>query len=83
MQTMTGFNDPYEIVKACCEQLTSKEKLSDVLANKHARIIDFGCGTGLLGYELVRNGFDQVYGIDGSLDMLKIADSKGYYKKTW
>ena len=83
MQSMTGFNDPYEIVKACCDQLTSADKLSDVLANKHAKVIDFGCGTGLLGQELARNGYDEVYGIDGSADMLKVADAKGLYKKTW
>ena len=74
MQTMTGFNDPYEIVKVCVSELGSF---------KEVRICDFGCGTGLLGEELKKQGFTDVCGIDGSSDMLKIADSKGVYKQTW
>lgn len=50
MQTMTGFNDPYELVKVCHNLLGSKE--SNVLANLNAKIVDFGCGTGLMGIEL-------------------------------
>ena len=58
MQYLTGFNDPYEIVKVSLEQLADPTKISDVLCHKKTKIIDFGCGTGLLGNELSRNGFD-------------------------
>ncbi len=58
MQSMTGFNDSYEIVKVSLEQLADPAMISDVLCNKQTKIIDFGCGIGLLGKELSRNGFD-------------------------
>ena len=45
--------------------------------------MDFGCGTGLMGAELKKAGYTNVYGIDGSPDMLAIADTKGLYKWTW
>ncbi len=50
---------------------------------KDSKIIDFGCGTGLLGEYLKQGGFQECYGIDGSSDMLKIAISKNVYLKTW
>ena len=70
MQTMTGFNDPHEIVKVCVNELGTA---------KDVRICDFGCGTGILGEELKKQGFTNVSGIDGSADMLKYAESKGVY----
>ena len=39
MQEMTGFNDPYELVKLMIEHGVPRD----------AKIIDFGCGTGLTG----------------------------------
>ena len=81
MQTMTGFNDPYELVKVCHELLESRE--SNVLANVDAKIVDFGCGTGLMGIELKKRGFNNIYGLDGSQDMLNIAKEKGIYKESW
>ncbi len=74
MQAATGFNDPYELVKVMIEILKTP---------KDSKIIDFGCGTGLLGEYLKQGGFQECYGIDGSSDMLKIAISKNVYLKTW
>ncbi|MGC9065963.1 MAG: class I SAM-dependent methyltransferase [Candidatus Ratteibacteria bacterium] len=39
------------------------------------KILDAGCGTGLLGMHLLQAGFD-VYGIDISYEMLKIAEKR-------
>ena len=36
-----------------------------------------------MGIELKKAGFTNIYGIDGSPEMLAIADSKGVYKWTW
>ena len=36
-----------------------------------------------MGAELKKVGFTNVYGLDGSPEMLTQADSKGVYKWTW
>ena len=66
MQSATGFNDPYELVKVFMELGLAKD----------LKIIDFGCGTGLLGEYLQKGGYQNTYGIDGSKDMLTIANTK-------
>ena len=66
IQKITGFNDPAMIVKYLAEQNFSKE----------SKIIDFGCGTGLVGVELTKNGFTNIVGVDGSQEMLEVARSK-------
>jgi len=43
-------------------------------------IIDYGCGTGLVGEELIRHGFTTVDGIDISAGMLEQAREKGVYR---
>ena len=74
MQKATGFNDPYELVK-CFVQ--------NIQLNLESKVIDFGCGTGLCGQYLKQAGFTNIYGLDGSPDMLKIANEKKLYKQTW
>ena len=71
MQVNSGFNDPYEIVKTTVEHLAQP---GQPLANPEARLLDIGCGTGLLGIELQKAGYKNIYGIDGSAQMLAIAD---------
>jgi predicted TPR repeat methyltransferase len=46
-----------------------------------ARILDFGCGTGLVGEELVKAGFDpkNIWGIDASQGMLDVTAKKNCY----
>ena len=43
------------------------------------RILDFGCGTGLVGKELFKHGCKKIDGIDCSAEMLKQAKAKGIY----
>ena len=55
------------------------EILSLVL-EKHAKILDAGCGTGLVGSELAKQGYDTFDGIDLSAEMLRHAKTRGYEK---
>ena len=50
-----------------------------VLNNKY-KILDAGCGTGLVGIELKKNGFSNIDGVDFSQNMLDLIP-KGIYKK--
>ena len=47
---------------------------------RDASIIDYGCGTGLVGEELHQQGFRNVDGVDISSGMLKRAGDKGVYR---
>ena len=49
--------------------------------NKNIKIIDVGCGTGLVGKELSKLGYLNVHGYDISPKMLKITKQLGIYKK--
>jgi ubiquinone/menaquinone biosynthesis C-methylase UbiE len=55
------------------------EILSAVL-EKHAMILDAGCGTGLVGAELAKRGYDAFDGVDLSAEMLRHAKTRGYAK---
>ncbi len=46
--------------------------------NKDIKIIDVGCGTGLVGKELKKAGFDNFDGIDISQKMVESAKQRGY-----
>ncbi len=59
-------------------QPKSVNLLSTKLKDKTAKIIDVGCGTGLVGKSLKVQGFSYFDGIDISKDMLSIAKSRGY-----
>ena len=48
--------------------------------NKNFKILDAGCGTGLVGIELKKNGFSNIDGVDFSQNMLDLIP-KGIYKK--
>ena len=66
IQEVTGFNDPSMIVKY----------LVDNNVRKESKIIDFGCGTGILGVELYKAGYKTITGVDGSPQMLEEAMKK-------
>ncbi len=46
-----------------------------------AKIIDIGCGTGLVGAELTRLGYRVLHGLDQSPEMLSIAGGKAIYQR--
>ena len=50
---------------------------SDIPVNS---IVDIGCGTGLSGFALKKNGFKSIDGLDLSEEMLKIAEKKKIYQ---
>ena len=59
-------------------QPKSVNLLSARLKDKTAKIIDVGCGTGLVGEKLKAKDFIYFDGLDISKDMLSIAKSRGY-----
>ena len=50
------------------------------VADRQARILDVGTGTGLVGQELAALGFTAIDGIDYSAPMLAVAEKLGYYR---
>ena len=48
------------------------------LSDKNQKIIDVGCGTGLVGLELSKLGYTSFDGVDISKEMIDIAISRGY-----
>jgi len=44
------------------------QSLADTGVTKHSRILDVGCGSGLLDYSLRNMGFEHVFGIDSYID---------------
>lgn len=55
--------------------------LRDVLEPDSTRVLDAGCGTGLVGVELARLGYADIDGVDYSPDMLAEAEKKGVYTR--
>ena len=57
---------------------------SDLLLNYFddigAKVLDAGCGTGLVGEILFKNSFRNIEGIDFSQEMLDIANRKNFYQ---
>jgi len=54
--------------------------LSRVVSDFDSRILDVGCGTGLVGSSLSTLGYINLDGLDFSLDMLEVAREKRVYK---
>ena len=54
--------------------------LKGLVQNKAAKIIDIGCGTGLVGQELQDGGYWQIDGLDISVAMLAEAKAKNIYR---
>ncbi len=51
------------------------------IADRHARILDGGCGTGNLGEVLFRIGYDNLIGLEPSDGMRRAAAGKGCYRE--
>ena len=61
-------------------QPKSVQLLTTQVKDKAAKIIDIGCGTGLVGKYLQAHGFNNFDGLDISDEMLQIASQRGYQK---
>jgi predicted TPR repeat methyltransferase len=61
--------------------VASAEALDKVLDNKDAPILDAGCGTGLVGEELVKRGYLTIDALDYSKEMLEVAEQKKLYNR--
>ena len=61
-------------------QPKSVKLLSSHVKDRAAKIIDIGCGTGLVGKYLQAYGFNNFDGLDISDEMLRIASQRGYQK---
>jgi len=55
--------------------------LARELTDRDARIIDIGCGTGLVGEQLKAHGFSHIDGLDLVPEMLAVAAEKGAYSR--
>ena len=60
--------------------LITSELLLSYLRNTRAKILDAGCGTGLVGEILNNNEFKNLIGVDFSQEMLNIAKQKNVYQ---
>jgi len=60
--------------------LITSELLLSYLKNTQAKILDAGCGTGLVGEILNNNEFKNLIGVDFSQEMLNIAMQKNVYQ---
>ena len=70
--TARGYRTPDRLAAALAEH-----------APFDARILDFGCGTGISGAALCRAGFTQIDGTDITAEMLEQAKVRGIYRSTW
>jgi len=61
-------------------QPLSVQIFQEYIKDKSLRIIDVGCGTGLVGVDLEKGGFSNFDGIDISQEMIDIAKQRGYSK---
>ncbi|XP_041463597.1 methyltransferase-like protein 27 [Lytechinus variegatus] len=64
-----GYSAPAGACRRVCEVVTSKDSL----------ILDVGCGTGMLGELLNKEGYSNLYGLDPSERSCDVARSKGCY----
>jgi ubiquinone/menaquinone biosynthesis C-methylase UbiE len=59
-------------------QPTAVQIFQEYVQDKTLKVVDVGCGTGLVGKELKKNGFINFDGIDISKEMIDIAYGRGY-----
>ncbi|HJL51391.1 MAG TPA: class I SAM-dependent methyltransferase [Arenicellales bacterium] len=72
------YDDDNDNLLGTVSQPRSVQILQEYVRNKELKIIDVGCGTGLVGRELERAGFSNFDGIDISKEMIDIAKQRGY-----
>ena len=72
------YDDDNDNLLGTVSQPLSVQIFQEYVKNKELKIIDVGCGTGLVGRELERAGFSNFDGIDISKEMIDIAKQRGY-----
>ena len=72
------YDDDNDNLLGTVSQPMSVQILQEYVKNKELKIIDVGCGTGLVGRELERAGFSNFDGIDISKEMIDIAKRRVY-----
>ena len=56
------------------------DKLNEFGFAKDTRILDLGCGTGMVAEQLQKRGFNNIDGVDMATAMLQLAKEKGVYR---
>ena len=69
-----------DVILGTVSQPNSVALLASALSDKHAKILDVGCGTGIVGTYLAQQGFTNFDGIDISPSMIEQAKTKGYQR---
>lgn len=75
---IVNFNDPYHLI----DQMIESEKQGGLGLSRDIKICDIGCGSGIIGRHLAKNGFKDIFGTDGSDEMLVKANRDGAYRET-
>lgn len=57
--------------------------INDQVGDKHLKILDFGCGTGLLGQALHDRNYKDIEGSDCNTSLLKTAEERNIYKNLY
>jgi predicted TPR repeat methyltransferase len=71
-----GYGLPDMMVRTLNKALSQSE-----ISDRHAlRVLDAGCGTGLVGQALHDAGFADLHGIDLSAEMVAVAENRGIYR---
>ena len=60
--------------------INSSQLLNKYISNKKIKILDAGCGSGLVGKELKNLGYNDIIGVDFSKEMLKLIPDNIYNK---
>jgi len=74
----TAYDHDNDNLLGTVSQPLSVQIFQEYIKDKSLRIIDVGCGTGLVGVELEKGGFSNFDGIDISQEMIDIAKQRGY-----
>ena len=74
----TAYDHDNDNLLGTVSQPLSVQIFQAYIKDKSLRIIDVGCGTGLVGVELEKGGFSNFDGIDISQEMIDIAKQRGY-----
>ena len=61
--------------------LIASDAFAEITTDRSEAIMDFGCGTGLVGEELAERGYTMIDGLDISAKMLEVARSKAVYRR--